>query len=940
MTTLVDKAILSSADNRPSMLEKDIYDSWKSIMKLYMMNRQYGRMIFESVENGPLIWPSIKENRVTRPKNYFELYATEAIQVDYDVKATNIILQGLPPELYAYLGKHEFHANEVRLMHERNSDPLALVATHRMTQITFQPVQGRQISFASGTSKTYTPKTSGSNSGKQRTVICYNCKGEGHMSKQCTKTKRKQDDSWFKDKVLMVKAQANGQIQHEEELSFLADLRIAKVALMANLSHYGSDALAEIFYDHTTKQGLSFQNPFYLKKAQELEPKLYDGNVIEKTSAIVIPDTEETLMLAEESRSNMLLKQKGPMIPTIVEVPKELPKASMVNMSLKKLKHHLAGFDVVVKERTTAASITKGSWGSNIQKLVLGMKENSVINQSDLSFDQLFVSNELKSQSQEKNAVIKKLKERIKSLSALNDDLRKHKGKALADDVVTSYFSAPEMLKVDVEPLAPKLLNNKTVHSDYLRHTQEQAVILREVFEQGKSQNPLNNSLDHVVGVTVSASGSESQPSGNTKKDKIQRAPRSTQKNKVEAHPRTSKSSLKNKNCVVKPKGTASMQHSMINANSKLICVKCNACMLSDNHDLSILNDVNARAKSKSFKKNLNKKVWKPTGKVITTSTEMPSRKPDAIETDTPKPVVTLVYSRKPKKSKCTDNVSKSKVIKFVPANKNKPSKSWGSKVYNVPSSFVDAEAVATACYTQNRSIIRLCHGKTPYEFLHDKLPDLSFFHVFGALCYPINDSENLGKLQPKANIGIFIGYAPTKKAFRIYNQRTRRIIKTIHVDFYELTVMASEHRNSGPTLHEMTPTTISSGLVPNTPPSTLVDHPAREVIALIAEVGAPEPAASTGSPSSTTVDQDAPAPSNSQTTPQTQSPIIPNDFKEDNHDLDVAHMNNNPLFCIPIPKFSSDQSSSTDIVHTIVHPDHQFLNTIANGLRIIYLII
>ncbi|GJU68890.1 retrovirus-related pol polyprotein from transposon TNT 1-94 [Tanacetum coccineum] len=98
------------------------------------------------------------------------------------------------------------------------------------------------------------------------------------------------------------------------------------------------------------------------------------------------------------------------------------------------------------------------------------------------------------------------------------------------------------------------------------------------------------------------------------------------------------------------------------------------------------------------------------------------------------------------------------------------------------------AEAVATAWYTQNRSMIRRHHGKTPYELLHDKPPDLSYLHVFGALCYPTNDSENLGKLQPKADIGIFIGYAPTKKAFWIYNRRTRRIIETIHVDFDELT--------------------------------------------------------------------------------------------------------------------------------------------------------
>nr|GFB43790.1 hypothetical protein [Tanacetum cinerariifolium] len=195
------------------MLEKDMYDSWKSIMELYMMNRQHGRMILESVENGPLMRPSIEENRVTRPKKYSELSATEAIQTDCDVKATNIILQGLPPEVYeivsnhkltkelweriqllmqgttltkqeiecklydkfdkfaykkgkhyflntlppewskfvtdvklvrdlhtknvdqlhAYLGQHELYANEVRLMYELNSDPLALVATHQMT---------------------------------------------------------------------------------------------------------------------------------------------------------------------------------------------------------------------------------------------------------------------------------------------------------------------------------------------------------------------------------------------------------------------------------------------------------------------------------------------------------------------------------------------------------------------------------------------------------------------------------------------------------------------------------------------------------------------------------------------------------------------------------------------------------------------------------------
>ncbi|GKC91315.1 hypothetical protein Tco_1151964, partial [Tanacetum coccineum] len=106
MTTLADKVILSGPDNRPPKMEKDMYDSWKSRMELYMMNRQHGRMILEFVENGPLIWPTIEENGVTRPKKYFELSATEAIQADCDVKATNIILQGLPPEIYALVSNH------------------------------------------------------------------------------------------------------------------------------------------------------------------------------------------------------------------------------------------------------------------------------------------------------------------------------------------------------------------------------------------------------------------------------------------------------------------------------------------------------------------------------------------------------------------------------------------------------------------------------------------------------------------------------------------------------------------------------------------------------------------------------------------------------------------------------------------------------------------
>ncbi|GJX35033.1 retrovirus-related pol polyprotein from transposon TNT 1-94 [Tanacetum coccineum] len=159
--------------------------------------------------------------------------------------------------------------------------------------------------------------------------------------------------------------------------------------------------------------------------------------------------------------------------------------------------------------------------------------------------------------------------------------------------------------------------------------------------------------------------------------------------NKVEAYPRKVKSSFKNKDCVVQPKGTAHVQHFRRNAKTKLKCVKCNGCMLSDNHDLYVLdfiNNVNARKESKSVNKIGN--AFPLTR--VTTTTEVPLRKSTALDNETSKPVVTLVYSRKPRKSKTNVPVSKSTVLKSVSVNIKEPSKSCGSKVSNVSSSSLD----------------------------------------------------------------------------------------------------------------------------------------------------------------------------------------------------------------------------------------------------------
>ncbi|GJT68164.1 retrovirus-related pol polyprotein from transposon TNT 1-94 [Tanacetum coccineum] len=145
------------------------------------------------------------------------------------------------------------------------------------------------------------------------------------------------------------------------------------------------------------------------------------------------------------------------------------------------------------------------------------------------------------------------------------------------------------------------------------------------------------------------------------------------------------------------------------------------------------------------------------------------------------------------------------------------------------------AEAVATACYTQNRSLIHTLHNKTPYELVHDKKPDLSFLRIFGALCYPTNDSEDLGKLKAKADIGFFVGYAPNRKGYRIYNKRTRQIMETIHVTFDELTEQtAPVHSSSGPNPILLTPGPISFGLVPNSAPAISYVPPTNKDLELL----------------------------------------------------------------------------------------------------------
>ncbi|GJW25458.1 retrovirus-related pol polyprotein from transposon TNT 1-94 [Tanacetum coccineum] len=237
---------------------------------------------------------------------------------------------------------------------------------------------------------------------------------------------------------------------------------------------------------------------------------------------------------------------------------------------------------------------------------------------------------------------------------------------------------------------------------------------------------------------------------------------------------------------------------------------------------------------------------------------------------------------------------------------------------------FLWAEAVATACYTQNRSLIHTLHNKTPYELVHDKKPDL---------CYPTNDSEDLGKLKAKADIGFFVGYAPNRKGYRIYNKRTRQIMETIHVTFDELTEQtAPVHSSPGPAHNLLTPGPISSGLVPNPPPAAPYVPPTNKELEILFQpmfdeyfetstvdrLVPPAPAAQapvnpTGPSVSIPIDQEAPSGSHSPSSSDHQSSSVHQGVAAE-HSFEVnpfAAADPEPFVNVFAPDHNSEASSS-----------------------------
>ncbi|GJY36818.1 hypothetical protein Tco_0422196, partial [Tanacetum coccineum] len=308
------------------------------------------------------------------------------------------------------------------------------------------------------------------------------------------------------------------------------------------------------------------------------------------------------------------------------------------------------------------------------------------------------------------------------------NDLRKLKGKEIADNaaqMTNATTIAPEMYKLDPIIFDPKVKNNREAHEYYLKHTMEQATILRELIQELLGYVRDTCPDIHKPRVNPSTSASGSKPSGNTKNDRIPRTSSSNEKNKVEVQSRKVKSSLNKRNYDSKNVCNEHVKHPVKGA--KALCSVCNECLFDVNHAICLIdhvNSMNVRTKSTS-KKNKKRKEWKHIGKVfnsvgykwkltgrtfilvgnacpltrLTATNKMPLKVPIPLEVVTPKQVVTRVYTRRPKVHNFIQN-SKPKVAKSMTANRMEPGTSRGSNTSVVPtsSSLIDCRLSKLFC--------------------------------------------------------------------------------------------------------------------------------------------------------------------------------------------------------------------------------------------------
>ncbi|GJZ20318.1 retrovirus-related pol polyprotein from transposon TNT 1-94 [Tanacetum coccineum] len=736
--TLAEYMILSGADNHPPMLDKDLYNSWKSIMELYMQNKEHRRIILESVEHGPLIWPTIEENRVTRTKKYVELSGTEKIQADFDMKATNIILKGLPSDIYSLERECKLYDAFDKFSHIKGESlhQYYLRFTHLINDMNI-----------------------------------YNMKLEEFQVNTKFLNSLPPELSKFVTHVKLVKYlhttnfdQLHAYLQHHELHANEIDSGLAVLVFKQ-----GDDPIDAI------NKMMSF---------------------LSTVVTSCFPSTNNQLRNSSNPRQQATIHDGRVTVQPLQGRPNSYDSGT---------------------SGTRANTLGAGGKNSGQQRVVKcfncqGEGNGKVLNKEELEFlaDPGIVEGPVT-----QSVITYNVAYQADDLDVYDSD---------CDEISTSKA----VLMADLSSYGSDVLSEVVqivlwyLDSGCSKHMTE-------------DRSQLTNFVHKFFGIVKF---------GNDQVVKII--------SKKQSH---------------KPKSEDTNLEKLYLLHMDL-CGPMRVASVNGKRYILVIMDDYSRI------------TW----------VKFLASKDEASDL-----IIKFLKMIQVRLNAIVRNIHTDNGTEFVNQtlrNRTLVEAARTILIYAKAPLFLWAEAVATACYTQNRSMIRRRHDKTPYELLHDRKPDLSYLHVFGALCYPNNDSENLGKLQAKSDIGIFIGYAPKKKAYRIYNQCTRKIIETIHVDFDELTVMASEQSSLEPVLHKMTPTT------------PMFD----EFFSPLASIASPVPV------------EEAPA--------LVIQPVhLPQQLaEEESHDLEVAHMSNDPYFGILILETIYEESLSSEVIPTSVHSNAPIL--------------
>nr|GEV68044.1 retrovirus-related Pol polyprotein from transposon TNT 1-94 [Tanacetum cinerariifolium] len=546
------------------------------------------------------------------------------------------------------------------------------------------------------------------------------------------------------------------------------------------------------------------------------------------------------------SRPIKALTVYPPNTPTTL-VPKVLPTKSQVKIHIFTLIQLFSEFDKTCKKRITPTGLTEGERGFEQTKDCYLKRKHDAIERKNL----LIANDNLMAEclSKEVFSVATNSKLNVARFTEMTIAHTAVEARCLELEAELAKLQSlsKEKHAIDVEPIVPRLRNNRDSHLDYLRHLKESVETIRDIVEEAKV------------------------PKSKIKKNRIPPA-KCVNKLPVEDQPRTNKSHLRTLNRV---DSISHLKRTVVQIILWYLDSGCSKHMTRDHSRL--MNFVKKFIGTVRFGNDQFGAIMGYGDYVIGNS---------------------VIYRTVPR------TPQQNGVVEIQ--NRNLVEATRTMLIFSKALMFLWAEAVATACYTQNRSLIHTRHHKTSYELVHNKKPDLTFFKVFGALCYPTNDNKDLGKLQPIADIGIFVSYAPCRKGYRIYNKRTRRIMETIHVQFDELT-------------KQMAPVHLSTGLAPIfLMPGQIKPPRAKRLVPPAQAVQAPVNSA--GTPSSTTIDKDTPSPSISPSSSAIHSHSLHQGIvAEPNYmeDHATAHVDNNPFVNVFASEPHSEASSSGDISST-----------------------